>query len=170
MVAGLHSAQPVLSRYLVSDPLRFCVLLVLVLPLDVSHLSVGISLLGFVVRTFVRNALSLGSGPWSSPPSPLRFHLTPVKCHLCFNVCVEQEEQSWALLVLLMRLSDECLHRLKVLQSVLNPVLSYIDQVPAGTAAVDRGYSRLWSGCRVSVLFSPNLLQLVLVLSFLILL
>lgn len=62
----------------------------------------------------------------------------------------------------LVRLLDECLRRLKVLWAVLNPVLSCGDRVPAGTAAVGRGYS----GCRASVLFSPNLLQLVLFSSF----
>jgi len=67
-----------------------------------------------------QNTLSLGAVPWSSSPSHLWFRLPWVKHDLCFSIFAE-EEQSWALFVL-RRLSGECLHRLKVLQPVLNPV------------------------------------------------
>jgi len=53
-MSGLPSAQPVLSGRAVSDPLRCCVLFVLVLPSDVSRLSGAISPFHFAVRSFVR--------------------------------------------------------------------------------------------------------------------
>lgn len=125
---GVRPVAVVSRGYLGSDPLWCTVLFVLVLPSDVSHLCVGIFLFRFVVRTFVRSTWSLGSVPWSSPPSPLWFLLTLVQRDLCFYVFLEREEQSWALLVC----ADEtcrvftlpCLRRLKVLRAVPNPALS----------------------------------------------
>lgn len=103
-----------------------------------------------------------GSGFCSSELSAFSvwFHLPPVERDPCSYAFVEQEEQSWALLVC----AEEAFRHVFT-QAVRSYGPCWFQCLPEWpeslwNGAGGQGYRAAWSGCRMSVLIFPSLFQL----------